>query len=273
MATSEAESPTEGDFDRVYSEPLRSACIRLLQLDLPPRADCNIQPTGRITVHELEQCPPSLPLSYALNERHAVPDGAKNCKWLVRLNGQIMSVTANLFLALRHLGSRQRDISARYFWVDALCIDQSSVSERTSQVAIMHQIYRAAHAVDIWLGPDLDAEAYFVRESFRALLQQFYHDPEGTGRAYQKYAYSFIDDDKKNFVSAGLPEMESDPWMKLVRFWDLSWFSRIWVLQEVALAHRIAFWCGNVKFSQNELIECGIFFNRSGLSTVLMILR
>lgn len=137
----------------------------------------------------------------------------------------------------------------------------------------MHQTYRGAYTVDIWLGPDLDNEAYFVREFFRALLQTFYHEPEGTARVQREYADNLIDDDQKNFVSAGLPEFDSDPWMKSARFWDLSWFPRIWVLREVALTQRVAFWCGNVGFSQKERVECGILFNRSGLLTVLMILR
>jgi hypothetical protein len=37
-------------------------------------------------------------------------------------------------------------------WIDAVCIDQSSVSERNYQVAQMGAIYAAAALVIVWLG-------------------------------------------------------------------------------------------------------------------------
>jgi hypothetical protein len=37
-------------------------------------------------------------------------------------------------------------------WIDAICIDQSSISEQNSRVAMMADIYQKAAGVWIWLG-------------------------------------------------------------------------------------------------------------------------
>jgi len=49
----------------------------------------------------------------------------------------------------------------RKIWVDAICIDQSSTTERNHQVALMGEVYKLAKRVLIWLGEG-DAEAHRV---------------------------------------------------------------------------------------------------------------
>jgi hypothetical protein len=39
-----------------------------------------------------------------------------------------------------------------FFWLDAICIDQSDIQERNHQVQIMHTIYSSSEVVYIWLG-------------------------------------------------------------------------------------------------------------------------
>jgi hypothetical protein len=45
-------------------------------------------------------------------------------------------------------------IGSRFFWIDAICINQADLDERTEQIKIMRQIYRKAHSVAVWLGDD-----------------------------------------------------------------------------------------------------------------------
>jgi Heterokaryon incompatibility protein (HET) len=40
------------------------------------------------------------------------------------------------------------------FWIDAICIDQSSIAERSHQVSRMKEIYKTAKEVVAWLGPE-----------------------------------------------------------------------------------------------------------------------
>lgn len=69
--------------------------------------------------------------------------------------GAHIKITANLDLALRKL--RLPD-DVRILWVDAICIDQSNVYERTSQLKLMRQIYGQAEEVYVWLGPDSESQ-------------------------------------------------------------------------------------------------------------------
>jgi hypothetical protein len=55
----------------------------------------------------------------------------------------------NVTLALRFLRSRKHSLN---LWVDVVCIDQGSISERNAQVALMAFIFTRAAGVICWLG-------------------------------------------------------------------------------------------------------------------------
>lgn len=40
----------------------------------------------------------------------------------------------------------------RPIWIDALCINQDNLEERSSQVALMNKVYSRAYIAIIWLG-------------------------------------------------------------------------------------------------------------------------
>jgi Heterokaryon incompatibility protein (HET) len=53
-----------------------------------------------------------------------------------------------------------RDInSTRYYWIDAICIDQSNVSERNAQIQIMGDIYSGAATMRAHVN-DMDEEEF-----------------------------------------------------------------------------------------------------------------
>lgn len=55
-----------------------------------------------------------------------------------------LSVTQNLAVALKHLCSSN---TPRTLWIDAICIDQKNMQERSEQVLRMNDIYRMATRV------------------------------------------------------------------------------------------------------------------------------
>ncbi|RKK69359.1 hypothetical protein BFJ69_g12783 [Fusarium oxysporum] len=61
----------------------------------------------------------------------------------------ILPITENCFDALQNCRLNDRD---RRLWVDAICINQSNISERTHQVGMMRYIYSTASRVLIYLG-------------------------------------------------------------------------------------------------------------------------
>lgn len=73
------------------------------------------------------------------------------------------NVTETLYKALKSLRKSGPQLKERFplldhqpLWVDALCINQSDIKERNSQVGIMRSIYSKAMFVFIWMGEDED---------------------------------------------------------------------------------------------------------------------
>ncbi|KAI4179181.1 MAG: hypothetical protein L6R41_007995, partial [Letrouitia leprolyta] len=73
----------------------------------------------------------------------------------------LVEITVSLHGALKNL---QRP-EPRSLWADAICIDQSNIAERSSQVTMMGAIYERALSVQIWLGEDVDGDAQPAFES------------------------------------------------------------------------------------------------------------
>lgn len=67
----------------------------------------------------------------------------------ILLEGHYFPVASNLFAALRQLRLPSEE---RWFWVDAICINQSDLVERSEQVSIMKTIYVGATRVVSWMG-------------------------------------------------------------------------------------------------------------------------
>ncbi|KAI1536277.1 HET domain containing protein [Pyrenophora tritici-repentis] len=80
----------------------------------------------------------------------------------IRLNNRTYSVTINLESALRHLREKYRD--GLTLWIDALCIDQKNVGERTHQVKLMGRIYAECTECIVYLGNNLDDTAVALTE-------------------------------------------------------------------------------------------------------------
>ncbi|XXH02304.1 hypothetical protein Hte_008676 [Hypoxylon texense] len=72
----------------------------------------------------------------------------------IYVNDVPVSVTASLESALRELRNHSRIQQGFYIWVDALCINQDDLDERSAQVGRMKDIYHKAWHVVIWLGPE-----------------------------------------------------------------------------------------------------------------------
>lgn len=77
----------------------------------------------------------------------------------IHLNGHVVRVRPNLYNYLEVDGNNYRDGSPRYLFVDALCINQNDMAERSHQVRLMGRIYRDAELVVAWLGTEPSTES------------------------------------------------------------------------------------------------------------------
>ncbi|PVH73562.1 HET-domain-containing protein, partial [Cadophora sp. DSE1049] len=74
--------------------------------------------------------------------------GDVNVTDTVLVNGQHFEATKNLVAALRE---RRKSRLSESTWIDAVCINQKSVDEKTQQVRLMRDIYCAAQKTLVWL--------------------------------------------------------------------------------------------------------------------------
>ncbi|KAL4870872.1 heterokaryon incompatibility protein-domain-containing protein [Aspergillus spectabilis] len=127
-----------------------------------------------------------------------------------------VEVVPNLKAALIQLREYR---TPRYLWVDALCINQSDGTEKSGQVKEMTRIYNNARGVCVWLGV-ADTESTRAIEFIRNQLQQ---------------------DDSDRLME---DERLAGEWAALSRLMRRPWFSRRWIIQEIALARSATVHCG-----------------------------
>jgi hypothetical protein len=130
------------------------------------------------------------------------------------LNQKRHWITDNLYSALQCLRLHDRD---RYLWIDAICINQVNKEEQGSQVQQMGKIFSSAEGVLFWLG-----KATLEITSLMDTLNQYLR----TGADCQLGQLT-LDDDRREKCRTGLRQL-------LRR----QWFTRVWILQEVANARK-----------------------------------
>lgn len=150
-------------------------------------------------------------------------------------------VTANLESALKRL--RAPD-AARNLWIDQLCIDQNDLREKEQQLGLMANIYRQSCRLLIWLGDDGDDS----RKAYKSIDCLLRLDPtashgtkNGNKDPSQQMRRSIALDQLK---SHGLPGRKDACWQELRSFLSRPWFSRIWTIQEAAVATETEFLWG-----------------------------
>ncbi|QYS92712.1 hypothetical protein H0G86_000115 [Trichoderma simmonsii] len=124
--------------------------IRLIKLYGAASQDDDIY-TDLITA-SIDQPPPYEALSYTW--------GGQPKDQVIYANGQKFFITKNAQDAMRQL--RPKPGEFKYIWIDAICINQEDISEKSSQVSIMVEIYKKAARVDIWLGNGSDSSDFIL---------------------------------------------------------------------------------------------------------------
>ncbi|KAF5578246.1 heterokaryon incompatibility protein [Fusarium pseudocircinatum] len=176
-----------------------------------------------------------------LDEEDLIPYEALSYVWgsqdtpnEVEVNGKTLAITASLHDALWHLRQIDED---RILWVDALCIDQSNIKERGHQVNHMGEIYRKADNVVFWLGY-LNGDAAWLKPAIDRFKKQL---PPQAFRQWSREDSRWRDEWVRAQDST---EQHSERLCNgLQIFMENPWFSRVWILQEVANAKRAIVEC------------------------------
>lgn len=163
--------------------------IRLLtlhageSLPLSSPVECELRVVNLLDV-DSDVSWPYYALSYAWQEPQTLqkaPPGDIR----ISCNNMQIGVPKNLFVALVRL--RQKFQEPVSIWIDFLCINQSSSSERTQQVTLMQEIFSLASEVLIWLG---EPSSTGLHEGGR--FQEHYHwDEDNEVELVSAYRDSF----------------------------------------------------------------------------------
>lgn len=154
-------------------------------------------------------------LSYTWGNSHA--------DRVIYLDGMPVNVRQNLW---DFLNRARRNGVTGYIWIDAVCIDQTTVGERNHQVAMMGDIYSRASCVIVWLGTGYSN----TLEKLETCLDHYRPlDYESCKKLCSKDDFIYEE----------------------VSF--LPYWSRAWIVQEYYLARRKDIWYGSLIIDPNEL--------------------
>lgn len=163
----------------------------------------------------------------SLEMRKKVPYTAVSYVWgtgdlshVVKLPGHDLHVTATVDTILRRLRNRTRPT---YLWIDQICIDQTNLDDKSSQVQLMGTIYARARNTIAWLGDESDHGA------LRAL--------QGLSEATMGRDEDLLEDELE-YLRHPLNE-EKDSFDNLLNLSNRPWFQRTWIVQEAILSRSL----------------------------------
>ena len=187
----------------------------------------------------------------------------------ILLDGRPLEITPNLYVALRRL-RRRREVFI--LWIDAICINQMDLKERSEQVSFMGVIYSSATQTIVWLGEsiagdadaleaaqdelNLNTEPHWELGNFEHVLEHktfANHNEEALaafgilhllgGDEHWTDKPLFVADSKGQYHMA---ERYVPAWRSTRKLLQLPWWSRIWTLQEFVLSRKAVLVLGRV---------------------------
>lgn len=213
LSSSDSESEQEGLRPFRYSRLSTVRTIRLLKLQPSSKRDQEV--ICELVERDLDQADGAEYEALSWNWPTELP----NDKIKIRENDEAYTfdVSADLVQALTALRQKRR---VRVLWIDAVCIDQRRSEEKNHQVPMMSSIYGKAKKVCIWLGE---------------------------GDAESKIAIDFIKKEVlklQSFDELCESQEAAARWRAMLNLMKRKWFSRRWVVQEIALANDAMLYCG-----------------------------
>ncbi|KAK4506393.1 hypothetical protein PRZ48_000123 [Zasmidium cellare] len=175
--------------------------------------------------YELDTCPPYVALSYEWGYEH---------EKVVSLNGTPFRIRTNLHDFLQVL--RPGPSESRLLFIDAVCINQEDLEERSVQVHLMRDIYEGAERVWAWLGRDS------VASDVVADVCQVESVDEVEAQSVSQGAVGH---------TADLQTLERSAMEVLQR----RYWTRMWMMSELMLAKTITLYCGPRSFSWDRVVK------------------
>lgn len=218
-------------------DPARNE-IRLLRL-LPPLDNGipkELQPLSCHLEHvSLDDKPTYAALLYVF--------GAAQPPSFLGVNGQMLQITKNLENALRHL---EKSLNCGHVWIDAVCINQGDVEEKSVQVPRMCSLYDHANVVIAWLGPSVDKSdlaMQWISDIGQEVLS-YGTLPEILNGCHDETVCQL-----ETRLASRTRAADKMPISPLIKLFGRDFWRRVWIMQEVALAKVLIFTCGRISMN------------------------
>ncbi len=208
----------DGSKRYVYTRLPSDSSFRYIEL-LPGRGKDEL--AFRLHVGDWDRPPTYAAISYAWGN-------PKDKVW-VRYDGGVIHIPSNLHAGLLQLRHETEPV---FLWADSLCIDQNTVEERNHQVNNMRKIFCNANKVMVWLGRDQEKCAEKAMDAMKEITQRLLVERGAVLEDLRDVENLW--DVVPTTIPGGRYLCEQPEYREaLKRFFENSWFRRLWVLQEV----------------------------------------
>ena len=129
--------------------------------------------------------------------------------------------------------------TSKLFWIDAICIDQANNSEKETQIPLMTEIYQSAALVIVWLAPPEKSEnSGFIRG---AVLDS----------ALSRSVMYMTEPNTLSAMTTPDSPFHREVGMLLCH----PWFTRTWIIQEIAVASDVHVLYKGTRFSYADIAQ------------------
>ncbi|KAH4195711.1 hypothetical protein HBI80_123130 [Parastagonospora nodorum] len=181
-----------------------------------------------------------------LDSTHAHPYEALSYTWgdqVMRTdivcNDQRVSITSNLSVALKKIRLQHK---SRFIWADGICINQDDSSDKNCQIPLMGKIYSIADRVVVWLGDYELCQSLQDVKTVGLIAEGFRMNSEEGGIhdiSLKEYSKMVVPNEYTGGVTQEF----------LKHLYARGWFSRVWCIQEIALARDAVMLWGELELS------------------------
>lgn len=186
--------------------------IRLIEI--LPGAD-SAETNCSITAYKLEEAPAYFAVSYTWGDPADMVS--------ILMDGKRLQIRNNCRQVLQQA---RYHASSRYYWIDAICINQADLDEKNHQVQFMSQIFESAAHVHACIGQHADDSEFVfsILDTFPRRLRQRSKEEWPRVRSGAQVIMWLLSHSKEDIerLSRGFASILSRPY-----------FQRVWILQEV----------------------------------------
>jgi hypothetical protein len=178
--------------------------------------------------------------------------GDANLKAQLLVDNAILEIPASAGAVLRQVRYKTKP---RRLWIDAVCINQADLKERQQQVSYMRYIYTNSSRNLIYLGHS-DNHTEAALGTISAILADLARQVQ----SYSKLQALLYKSDGSPATESGHSKASPYDNEALQSLYDRPWFTRLWVVQEAALAPKNVCLWGEYQLPLFNLLRAAVWY-------------